>query len=403
MTASLQHYQAWFSSHTDIEVKSNANPGLRAMARDAVRFVLTFRAVIEIAPLQVYCSALIFSPRRSTVREHFWHHVPDWIEETLVVPEDWDSTLQVLNAHSDFVEDVRFSPDGKLLASGSKDGTVRLWDPTTGTCRSTLEGHSSYVTSVAFSPDGKLLASGAYDNTVRLWDPATGTGRSTLEGHSSDVTSVAFSADGKLLASGSDDNTVRLWDPATGTCRSTLEGHSDWVRSVAFSPDGKLLASGSDDRTVRLWDPATGTCRSSLEGHSFWVTSVAFLPGGKLLRSTDYRGGVLLWDVEKGKVFEDVEARNAPSLSVSTGHDLEANPGLAEAASGTLEESRLATTSSFPLLVSEGWILLGERKLLLLPPNRGGVFCFERSGSIIAIGHRSGALSIVGFNVNKIP
>jgi len=251
-TASRHHYRAWFSSHTDIEVKSNANPGLRAMASDAVRFVLTFRMAIEIAPLQVYSSALIFSPRRSTVRDRFWHHLPDWIEATPAVSEDWDSTLQVLNAHTNNVNDVRFSPDGKLLASGSSDNTVRLWDPATGTCRRTLEGHSSYVTSVAFSPDGKLLASGSYDNTVRLWDPATGTCRSTLEGHSSYVTSVAFSPDGKLLASGSYDRTVRLWDPETGTCRSTLEGHSRWVRSVAFSPDGKLLASGADDRTVRL-------------------------------------------------------------------------------------------------------------------------------------------------------
>ena len=289
------------------------------MASDAVRFVLTFRMAIEIAPLQVYSSALIFSPRRSTARDRFWHHLPDWIEATPAVSEDWDSTLQVLNAHTNNVNDVRFSPDGKLLASGA------------------------------------------------------------------------------------DDRTVRLWDPATGTCRSTLEGHSDYVRSVAFSPDGKLLASGADDRTVRLWDPATGTCRSTLEGHSVWVSSVAFLPGGKLLRSTDIHGGVLLWDVEKGKVFEDVEARDAPSLSVFTGHDLEANPGLAEAASGTLEESRLATTSSFPLHVSKGWILLGERKLLLLPPNRGEVECFECSGSVVAIGHRSGVVSFVGFDVNKIP
>jgi len=174
-TASLHHYRAWFSSHTDVEVKSNANSGLRAMTSDAVRFALAFRLVIEIAPLQVYSSALIFSPRRSTVRDHFWHHVPDWIEQTPVVPKDWDSTLQVPNTHSNSINVVRFSPDGTLIASGSSGNTVRLWDPATGTCRSTLEGHSRGVTSVAFSSDGELLASGSGDATVKLWDPATGT------------------------------------------------------------------------------------------------------------------------------------------------------------------------------------------------------------------------------------
>ncbi|RYP43976.1 hypothetical protein DL768_009507 [Monosporascus sp. mg162] len=203
---------------------------------------------------------------------------------------------QTLQGHSSAVNSVAFSPDSKLLVSGSYDYTVRLWDTTTGQCRQTLQGHSLAVYSVAFSPDSKLLASGSYDITVRLWDTTTGQCRQTLQGHSYTVNSVAFSPDSKLLASGSHDHTVRLWDTTTGQCRQTLQGHSFAVYSVAFSPDSKLLASGSHDNTVRLWDTTTGQCRQRLQGHSLAVYSVAFSPDSKLLASGSGDITVRLWD-----------------------------------------------------------------------------------------------------------
>ena len=117
----------------------------------------------------------------------------------------------------------------------------------------TLEGHGSAVYSVRFSPDGKRLASGSWDMTVRLWDAETGACVRTLEGHRHTVRSVCFSPDGRQVASGNSDNTVRLWNVETGECVRTLEGHGATVRSVCFSPDGRMVASGSDDNTVRLW------------------------------------------------------------------------------------------------------------------------------------------------------
>jgi len=160
---------------------------------------------------------------------------------------------KTLTGHSDRVRSVVYSPDGRYLASGSLDKTIKIWEVATGTELRTLTGYSIGVLSVVYSPDGHYLASGSNDNTIKIWEVATGKQLRTPTGHSEVVRSVVYSPDGRYLASGSQDKTIKIWEVATGKELRTLTGHSQTVVSVAYSPDGRYLASGSSDKTIKIW------------------------------------------------------------------------------------------------------------------------------------------------------
>ena len=244
---------------------------------------------------------------------------------------------------------MAFSPDGRTLASGSRDKTIRLWDVETGQPQATLKGHENRVNAVAFSPDGRTLASGGGtdgdswssvykkmlvdgDKTIRLWDVKTGLLRTTLEGHENRVNAVAFSPDGRTLASGSRDKTIRLWDVETGLLRTTLKGHRDRVNSVAFSPDGTTLVSGSGtdggkDKTIRMWDmgqlpaiPAILKRHTILEDKD-GVNVVAFSPDGRTLASGSWDKTVRVWDVETGLLRATLKGHTGVVFSVAFSPD----------------------------------------------------------------------------------
>ncbi len=224
--------------------------------------------------------------------------------------------LRVLEGHSDGVNAVALSADGRIAVSGSVDKTVRVWDLATGQSRA-LEGHSNLVNAVALTADGRTAVSGSGDTTVRVWDLATGQSRA-LEGHSYGVTAVALTADGRTAVSGSSDTTVRVWDLATGQS-SVLDGHSHVVNAVALTADGRTAVSGSDDHTVRVWDLATGQSRV-LEGHGDWVNAVALSADGCTAVSGSDDKTDRVWDLATGqsRVLEGhSEGVNAVALSAN--------------------------------------------------------------------------------------
>ncbi|KAI3571439.1 hypothetical protein IWW34DRAFT_291909 [Fusarium oxysporum f. sp. albedinis] len=275
--------------------------------RDAKRFVLNYRWIIDTAPLQLYASAIVFAPKQSIIRQTFKRYLPGWISLLPTVDSDWNAVLQTLEGHTDFINSAVFSNDGKLIASGSRDNTVKIWNVATGAEERTLEGHANSVNSVVFSNDGKLIASGSSDNTVKIWKAATGEEERTLEGHANSVNSAVFSNDGKLIASGSSDNTVKIWKVATGEEEQTLEGHTHSVSSVVFSKDGKLIASGSWDNTVKIWKVATGEEQRTLEGHTNSVNSVVFSNDGKLIASGSSDNTVKIWNMATGEEEQTLE------------------------------------------------------------------------------------------------
>jgi WD40 repeat protein len=233
-----------------------------------------------------------------------WNATNGTLLKTLVDPNltanpSKNSDCPEAPSHSDRVYSVSFSPDSQLIASGSRDKTVKIWR-IDGTLLKTLESHTERVNSVAFSPDGHLIASGSDDKTVKLWNKE-GELLQTMAGrypHQSYVTSVTFSPDGQRIASASWDNTVKIWH-LDGTLEKTLlQGYSDSVESVRFSPDGRLLVSASWDGTVKLWSLKDGTLLKTLQGHTSGVLDVEFSPDGEIIASAGDDNTVILWNLD---------------------------------------------------------------------------------------------------------
>ena len=235
--------------------------------------------------------------------------------------------VALLNEHTSGVDFLAFSPDGRTFASGNADGTIILSGPivqldkSTG-LQKTLVGHTHWISSLAFSPDGKTLASDSRDGTIRLWDVITGEEKWTLKKDSDDATMLSFTPDGETVVSVSWENKIGLWDSSTGKHKKTFALHPDCSTTGAvFSPDGKTVAIGSDNGTIYLHDLDTGELRMTLTGHGEHVDNLAFSPDGNTLATAShYDETIRLWDAHTGKhkkTFTAPHARYVRGLAFS--------------------------------------------------------------------------------------
>ncbi len=228
-----------------------------------------------------------------TVR--IWDAATDSDDDTV---QAWDAATgqarATLTCH-DIVSAVAIAPDGSWLATADGGWTVRRWDAATGKELAKLPSRYGGVYAVAIAPDGSWLATAGGDGTVRSWDAATGKERAKLAGQDGAVRAVAIAPDGSWLAAGR-IGTVEIWDVVAKQLRATMAGHHGPIFAVAIAPDGGWLTSAGADGTVRIWDAATGEERAKLTGHHGAVSTVAIAPDGSWLATGGSDAMVRIWD-----------------------------------------------------------------------------------------------------------
>jgi len=226
-----------------------------------------------------------------------------------------------LKGHQGWVTSIAtpLDPSSDIILSASRDKTVIVWnlergDDSFGYPKRSLHGHSHFVEDVVISSDGQFALSGSWDGTLRLWDLSTGTTTRRFVGHTKDVLSVAFSVDNRQIVSGSRDKTIRLWN-TLGECKYVIgepEGHTEWVSCVRFSPmtNNPIIVSGGWDKLVKVFSLTNCKLKCNLVGHTGYINTVTVSPDGSLCASGGKDGVAMLWDLAEGKRLYSLDAGN---------------------------------------------------------------------------------------------
>jgi len=215
-----------------------------------------------------------------------------------------------LKGHNGWVTQIATTPQfPDMILSASRDKSIIMWKLTRdetnyGIPQRALKGHSHFVSDVVISSDGQFALSGSWDGTLRLWDLTTGTTTRRFVGHTKDVLSVAFSADNRQIVSGSRDKTIKLWN-TLAQCKYTIQedGHSDWVSCVRFSPNNQnpIIVSAGWDKYVKVWNLTNCKLKTNHIGHTGYLNTVTMSPDGSLCASGGKDAKAMLWDLNDGK------------------------------------------------------------------------------------------------------
>jgi predicted NACHT family NTPase len=277
-------------------------PSAADLLRDTLHTVHTYITPIRSHALHVYHSAFVTMPAcpllNQMLQQFGQAELPQLISQRATSGWPWAT---VLEGHEGWALSVAVSKDGRRIASGARDNTVRVWDAVMLEEIAVLKGHEHWVTSVVFCPDGKRLLSASDDGTIRMWDVNSYSAEPIavlLCEDTGRMLSVAVSPDGEHIASGSADSAVRVWNADTyDSSPRILRGHQDKVNMVVYSPNSRSIVSCSDDGTVRIWDAVSDEQLGVME-HDYSVLCVAFSWDGTRLVSGSWDCTARVWDAE---------------------------------------------------------------------------------------------------------
>ncbi len=222
-----------------------------------------------------------------------------------------------LGGHAGWVNAVRFSPDGRLLAAAGKDDRVLLREAPFTSVRHSLSKTGNSFTAMAFSPDGKTLLTCGSDLDLTLWNVLEGKGVKTWRAGTQPIFAVAVSPKGEWMVSGGQDQEIRIWDGKSNAPTRVIQGHAGLILALAFTPEGSLLASGSADGTIRLWSVPSGNPSGVLTGHSGYVYSLAMHPSGRLLASGGADRTARLWSLPDGREIKTLRGHQDEVVAVA--------------------------------------------------------------------------------------
>ena len=210
--------------------------------------------------------------------------------------------------HSNSVTSLSFNYNGKLLASASKDNTIKLWEIKTGTLLRTYYGHSKDVRTVCFSPDGSIIASGGDDQGIKIWDTKSGNLIRVIRGHSGSINTICFSPDGIYIISGSSDNTIKVWDTNSGKLIKSLSGHQGFINSLCCTNDGLYIISGGSDASIKIWNLQTNKLVRTLKKHISSVNTVIFESNSKSIISCSNDNTIIIWNFDTGSIVQTLDS-----------------------------------------------------------------------------------------------